>query len=356
MEKRDGERRVHEVQEMREEASGFLGSSLGRAAEHGAAVNHSADGQGEAAAEYAVKNDATVAHDAPVEHDADRAAAVDHANAVERLPFMERFIRLCADGWDQGWHERNGGNLSYRMSAEDAELCLSLLEGRPSVWMPMDVRAESLGGSFFTVTGAGRYLRNVPLDPKRSVGVVELNDAGDAWRIVWGLTDGGRPTSEFSSHVLIHEVRRDATGGANRVLYHAHPPNIAALTAVMPLDAREITRALWKAMTECIMVFPQGVGVVPWMVPGSAAIARATSDLMKNCDAAVWALHGMFCSGASFDEAFGLMHTIEKAAGIYLAARAANGGSDAFLNTISDDDLRAIARELGLDVNEAFLD
>lgn len=274
---------------------------------------------------------------------------------VERLPFMEGFIRLCADGWEQGWHERNGGNLSYRMSVEDVESCRGFLNGRSSAWTPMDVRSTSLGGAFFVVTGAGRYLRNVPLDPKRSVGIVELNEAGDAWRIVWGLADGGRPTSELSSHVLIHEVRRDATGGANRVLYHAHPPNIAAMTAVMPLDAREITRALWRAMAECIMVFPQGVGVVPWMVPGSAAIARATSELMKSHDAAVWALHGMFCSGAIFDEAFGLMHTIEKAAGIYLAARAANGGSDAFLNTISDDNLRQIARELDLDVSEAFL-
>ena len=28
--------------------------------------------------------------------------------------FVQEFIRMANDGWEQGWHERNGGNLSYR--------------------------------------------------------------------------------------------------------------------------------------------------------------------------------------------------------------------------------------------------
>ena len=28
--------------------------------------------------------------------------------------FVQGFIRMANDGWEQGWHERNGGNLSYR--------------------------------------------------------------------------------------------------------------------------------------------------------------------------------------------------------------------------------------------------
>ena len=27
--------------------------------------------------------------------------------------FVQEFIRMANDGWEQGWHERNGGNLSY---------------------------------------------------------------------------------------------------------------------------------------------------------------------------------------------------------------------------------------------------
>lgn len=153
-----------------------------------------------------------------------------------------------------------------------------------------------------------------------------------------------------------HAVRAAATDGTCRVIYHAHPTNIIALSYLLPLDARTFTRVLWKAMTECVVVFPAGVGVVPWMVPGGADIARATSEQMKTFDAVVWASHGLFVSGADFDSTFGLLHTIEKAADIYGRARAMNGGSGEFLNTITDEGLRQIGREFNVKINEAMLD
>ena len=36
--------------------------------------------------------------------------------------FVQGFIRMCNDGWEQGWHERNGGNLSFRVKPEEVEL------------------------------------------------------------------------------------------------------------------------------------------------------------------------------------------------------------------------------------------
>ena len=26
------------------------------------------------------------------------------------IPVIRGFMRMCNDGWQQGWHERNGGN------------------------------------------------------------------------------------------------------------------------------------------------------------------------------------------------------------------------------------------------------
>ena len=92
------------------------------------------------------------------------------------------------------------------------------------------------------------------------------------------------------------------------------------------------------------------------MVPGGSDIAHATSELMKTYDAAIWAQHGLFCSGPDFDTTFGLMHTIEKAAKIHGQALMMNGCSADFMNTITDDGLRAIARDFNLTINEGFLD
>ena len=41
--------------------------------------------------------------------------------SITDVKFVQGFIRMCNDGWEQGWHERNGGNLSYRMKAEEVE-------------------------------------------------------------------------------------------------------------------------------------------------------------------------------------------------------------------------------------------
>ena len=274
--------------------------------------------------------------------------------AITDIEVMQHYIRMCGDGWDQGWHERNGGNLTYRMRPEEVEQCRPYFKAIPGQWVNMGVQADNLRGEFFISTGSGKYFRNVPLAPQDNICIVEINEAGDAWRIVWGLEKGGHPTSEFPSHFLNHSVRKEATGGACRVIYHAHPANLIAMTYILPLSARDFTRALWKSATECPVVFPGGVGVVPWMVPGGSDIALATSQLMKEFDAAVWAHHGLFASGPDFDTTFGLMHTIEKAAQIYILALSAGQGR--ILQTIEDDDLRAIAKDFGVTLREEFLD
>ena len=275
--------------------------------------------------------------------------------AVEQQAFVKGFARLCSEGSSQGWHESNGGNASYRLAPEDVASSRSFFYDNPSSWVPLGVQAANLGGEFFLVTAAGAHMRNVALDPDTGAGIVEVNAAGDAWRIVWGFKEGGMPTSELASHVLIHEKRAAATAGAARVLYHAHPVNVVALTAVIPLDARTFTRALWKAMTECVIACPEGLGVVPWMVPGGADIARATAELMGRYPACVWAHHGLFCAGNDFDSTFGLAQTIDKAATVYAQTRAMNGGSDRFASAIPDEGLRGIAEAYHLPVNEAFL-
>lgn len=268
------------------------------------------------------------------------------------IKILKDYIRMCNDGWLQGWHERNGGNLTYRMTKEQVEECRPYFSfERP--WVNMGVQADNLKGEYFIATGSGKYFRNVILEPQDNICIVEINEAGDSYRIVWGLVKGGRPTSEFPSHFLNHSVRKAATNGENRVIYHAHPANIIALTYVLPLTSKDITRALWQSATECPVVFPSGVGVVEWMVPGGADIAKATSGLMKKFDAAVWAHHGLFCSGTDFDTTFGLMHTIEKAAQIYVLALSMGKG---IRQTITDDNLRAIAKEFGVTLNEDFLD
>ena len=271
---------------------------------------------------------------------------------VTELSCVTGFIRMCTDGWLQGWHERNGGNMTYRMKEEEVDAVRGELAPRGD-WVSMGVTGKNLGGSYFVTTGSGKYFRNTELAPAENIGIVEINEAGDSWRIVWGLENGAKPTSEFPSHFMNHSVRAEITGGKDRVIYHCHPTELIALTSVLPLTDREFSRILWKSMTECPVIFPEGVGVVPWMVPGGAEIALASCEKMKTYQAVIWAQHGLFVTGPDFDTAFGLAHTIVKGADIYWRILASG---QPLLQSITDEGLRAVADAFGVQLREEFLD
>ena len=265
--------------------------------------------------------------------------------------FVQGFMKMCSDGWELGWHERNGGNLTYRMKEEEVREVLPLLD-RTGEWKSIGASVPGLAEEYFLVTGSGKYFRNVSLDPEDSTAIIEIDGKGENYRICWGLVNGGRPTSELPSHLMNHEVKKEVSGGRHRVIYHAHTPNVIALTFVLPLRDEVFTREIWEMMTECPIVFPDGIGVVGWMVPGGRDIAVETSRLMRTYNVAVWAHHGMFCSGEDFDLTFGLMHTVEKSAEILVKVLSMRPDKR---QTIQPQDFRDLAEEFQVELPERFL-
>ena len=257
---------------------------------------------------------------------------------------------MCAEGAAKGWHERNGGNLSYRIDKSDIKDVRESLNENGS-WCELGLCVPDLAGEYFMVTGTGKYFKNVAKDPENNIGIVRLNKTGDKYKVVWGLKDGSKPTSELSSHIMNLSVckKRDED---IRVVYHCHPANLTALTFVLPLDEEIFTRELWEMISECPMFLPDVIGIVPWMTPGGKEIADATAGIMKTRDAAVWAHHGLFVCGKDFDSAFGLAETIEKASEILVKVLSM---SDRKRQTISPDNLRSLNDSLGIHLDERFL-
>ncbi len=223
---------------------------------------------------------------------------------------VKGFMRMADLSISMGWHERNGGNLSYIASCD--EIARYSSEFTPGEWVDMDFEVLGLKGAYLLVTGSGQYFMNVSRDPLHSFGLIELDETGSRYRKLYGLIDCS-PTSELPAHLLNLETKRSIDPGF-RIVYHAHTVNLNALTFVLPLTDEDFSRELMEMMPECVLVFPKGVGILPWMVPGEKEVARATAEKMKTYDLVIWTHHGSFAAGKSFDETFGLMHTAEKAA------------------------------------------
>jgi len=275
---------------------------------------------------------------------------------ITDLSFMRGFIRMATDGYNRGWHERNGGNLSYRLKKSEVEDFRGFVGrdalGTPS-WTSLGAGIPELAEEVFLVTGSGKFFRNIELCPPENIGLCELDEKGGNYRILWGLENGGKPTSEFLSHLMNHAAKIKAKGDNYRVIYHCHPSNIIAMSFLLPLCEKTFTRELWQMITECAIVFPDGVGVMPWEVCGGREIAEKSAVLMADYDVLLWANHGIFCAGEDFDLTFGLADTVEKAAEIWLKIAGANKKK---LQTITPENLRELAKAFSVKLPERFFE
>ena len=264
--------------------------------------------------------------------------------------FMKDMIKVINDMWLKGWDERNGGNVSYRIKKEEVENYIED-ESKEEDLIDLDFEISNLANEYFLVTGSGKFFRNVILDPEDTLGVIKINEDGTKYKKVWGYKNGGRPTSELPTHLSAHSMKKEVHGEKYRVVMHNHATNLIALTYVLDLNTETFSRELWKMSTECLVVFPEGLGVIPWIVPGTVEIGNKTMEQMKDFDLVIWPFHGIFGTGATLDETFGLIDTAEKSAEILVKVISMGGRKF----EISDKELMDLAKGFGVTPREGIL-
>ena len=267
---------------------------------------------------------------------------------VLNAPFLKETAKTASNMYRLGWDERNGGNISRLLDEEEYKDYIDVTNVIREI--PLGFDAKPLKGKVFIVTGTGKYFKNVEDDPEANLGIIRIKEDGKVAQLLWGYKDGGRFTSEFPAHMMSHMARL-SENPKNRIVMHTHPTHLLAMNYVHELDEKKLTHTLWQMSTECIVVFPDGVGVLPWMLCGTNEIGVATAEKMKEFRVVVWALHGVYGAGETLDEAFGLVETVEKAAAIYMLTLPAKR-----INTIRDDQLELLAKAFGVKYRKDFLD
>lgn len=269
-------------------------------------------------------------------------------NLFLQSPIVQEMIDTLANLYRLGWDERNGGNVSYRLDETD------LLEiedvKQPLRKIPLHFNAEALIGEYFLVTGTGKYFKNIKKEPEDMLGLMRVDETGKEADLLWGFTDGGLPTSELPAHLMSH-VSRLKEDDNHRVVMHNHATHLLAMTHSHSLDEKDFTKTLWQMCTECLVVFPDGVGVLPWLVPGTTEIGEATANKMSDYRLVIWPFHGVYGTGQSLDDAFGLIETAEKAAEVYTHVMSQGG----IRQTLTDSDLKRLAHSFGVQPKEGYL-
>lgn len=273
-------------------------------------------------------------------------------NEITTAPFVQEMCKITANMYRLGWDERNGGNISFLLDEKEVAEYLDLNEVKRTIPLmgvnEVNFDVTPILGKIFIVTGTGKYFKNVQDDPENNLGIVRITENGV--ELLWGFADGGRPTSEFPTHLMSHMARLKVDS-ENRVVMHCHPTNTLAMNFVHELDEKKYTHTLWEMCTECIVVFPEGVGILPWMLCGTNEIGVATANKMKEFRLVVWAMHGIYGAGKTLDETFGLIETVEKAAQVYMLTC-----NRPRLNTITDEELKQLAELFQVTYRKDFLE
>lgn len=244
--------------------------------------------------------------------------------------------------WERGWAESNAGNISIDISGKLKSI-RSGIKRFPQRTLPKQY--PELAKAQFLVTGAGTRMRDVAKQPTATLTIIELNEDGSAYSLLQGDAETNRllPTSELATHLAIYQKRRRQGTAVNSIV-HTHPTEIIALTHFPELlNEQTLNTTLWKIHPEAMIANPVGIGLIPYVLTGTEALAQATISSFQHHPVAVWEKHGCIASAETVSKAFDLIDVANKAAQIYLLCR--NAGI--VPTGLTDAQLEGLRRTLG---------
>jgi len=220
--------------------------------------------------------------------------------------------------WQKGWAERNGGNIVINITD-----CVDEgIQQLPPIDAPRAIGTTlpHLQGCYFYCKGTNRRMRDLAREPMANGSVIRITEDCAHYEII--ADQEVRPTSELPSHLCVHNYLL-AKGSPYRASLHTHPIELVAMTHHRPFLEKDIlTRLLWSMIPETKAFCPRGLGIVPYMLPSSVALAEATIDTIdEGYDVVMWEKHGVFAVDIDIMSAFDQVDVLNKAAQIYLSAK-----------------------------------
>jgi rhamnulose-1-phosphate aldolase len=198
-----------------------------------------------------------------------------------------------------------------------------------------------LAGACLLVTGSGRRLREIIDDPTANLGCILVDEGGRTGRLHTSHHRRfERVTSEFNSHLAVHYDQTRSTGTNFHAVIHAQPLHLTYLSHVPRYqDATYLNTRLLRWQPETIVNLPEGIGFLPFLVPGSSDLMAANIESLRRHRIVIWAKHGVMArSDVSVKRAADRVEYAETAAKYeYLNLCAGETGEG-----LSPDQIRAI--------------
>jgi rhamnulose-1-phosphate aldolase len=215
-----------------------------------------------------------------------------------------------------------------------------------TITLPLE--APELAGGTLLVSGSGRRLREIIDDPAANLGALVIDAGGKTAHLYTSSRRlFARLTSELNSHIAVHRDQVGLTGTNFHAVVHAQPLHMTYLSHITRYQNESyLNQHLLRWQPELIVNLPDGVGMVPFNVPGTAALMSATVASLREHRLVVWAKHGVMArSDLSVKRAADRIEYAET--GAKYECMDLSYGSQA--EGLSADEIRAICKEWNVD-------
>lgn len=266
------------------------------------------------------------------------------------LPDLDEILASMGEGGrriallDAG--EGAAGNISVCIGWQ-VEVRRRFPRGEP---IALPVPAPHLAGHTVLVTGSGRRLRDIGASPVANIGAVVVDGDGvtaTLWTAPGRLFE--RLTSEWNSHLAVHEDTVARTATNFHAVVHAQPPHITYLSHVPAYQDEDYFNArVMRWEPETIVQLPQGVGILRFMIPGSDSLMAANVESLRSHRIDVWGKHGVMArSDISVTRAVDRIEYAEAGARYEYMDLVAGGRGE----RLSDEELRSIVMAFGVETD-----
>jgi len=248
----------------------------------------------------------------------------------------QRLVELCAS-------EGASGNLSAYLRTTPAQF--PGFTAAEEIELPLSV--PELAGGTFVVTGSGTRSREILDAPFKCLACVEVHQSGKTGTLRYGRARRfARLTSEFNSHLVVHRAKVVQFALPFHAVVHAQPRKVTYLSHIAEYqDQATLNRRLLRWQPEAILNFPEGIAIVPFLVPGQSALMQANEQAFTDRNIVVWSKHGVMArSSTSVLSAVDLIEYLETAAAYECLDRMLGGQAQG----LSTEQMREIAAAYGV--------
>jgi rhamnulose-1-phosphate aldolase len=152
-----------------------------------------------------------------------------------------------------------------------------------------------LAGATFLVSGSGRRLREIIDEPTANIACIVVNEDGRTGKMYTSYHRRfENVTSEFNSHLAVHYDQILASDTNFHAIIHAQPMHLTYLSHIPRYqDEKYLNTHLLRWQPETIINLPEGIGFIPFRLPGSPELMAGNIESLRTHRVVIWAKHGV---------------------------------------------------------------